>query len=336
MPQPTPAHTRHPLHPRFAWLEITGFCNLRCRHCYAGSSPQGSHGTMTDADWLRVLGELAGLGVRDVQFIGGEPTLHPGLPGYIDRALEEGMAVEVFSNMTHIRPRLWDALRRDGVRLAFSYYSDDPAAHDAVTGAGGAHARTRANIRRARELGVPLRGNVVELPAPPAHAEGGRRDLLELGIREVGTDRVRPYGRGAAEAGRAGADGAEAGRASGAGDGAGRAARAPECGGLCGRCGHGRLAVLPDGRVTPCVFARWLTLGNVREQGLPEICAGAATRRARDELAAHFPPPADNTTPVCLPDCGPAATVKKDKDKKDPAEQERNREPGRGVPAGHP
>ncbi|MFB4193207.1 radical SAM protein [Streptomyces carpaticus] len=321
MPQPTPAHPRHPLRPRFAWLEITGSCNLRCRHCYANSSPQGSHGTMTDADWLRVLGELAGLGVRDVQFIGGEPTLHPGLPGYIDRALDQGMAVEVFSNMTHIGPRLWEVLRRDGVRLAFSYYSDDPAAHDAVTGAGGAHARTRANIRRARELGVPLRGNVVELPAP-AHAEGGRRDLLELGIREVGTDRVRPYGRGAAEAGRA--------------SGAGGAGRAAECGGLCGRCGHGRLAVLPDGRVTPCVFARWLTLGNVRERSLPEICAGAATRRARDELAAHFPPPADNTTPVCLPDCGPASTVKKDKDKKDPAEQQPDREPGRGVPAGHP
>ncbi|MFD7512352.1 radical SAM protein [Streptomyces sp. NPDC059853] len=324
MPQPTPAPTRHPLHPRFAWLEITGFCNLRCRHCYADSSPQGTHGTMTDADWLRVLGELGGLGVRDVQFIGGEPTLHPGLPGYIDRALAQGMAVEVFSNMTHIGPRLWDTLRRDGVRLAFSYYSDDPAAHDAVTGTGGAHARTRANIRRARELGVPLRGNVIELPAP-AHAEGGRRDLLELGIREVGTDRIRPYGRGAADV-RDGVEGADG------------AARAPECGGLCGRCGHGRLAVLPDGRVTPCVFARRLTLGNVREQSLSEICAGAATRQVLGELAAHFPPPAENTTPVCLPDCGPAATVEKDKGKKDPAEQgeEQERDGGPGVPAGHP
>ena len=41
------------LRPTFAWLEITGFCNLNCRHCYADSSPQGDHGDMTDADWFR-------------------------------------------------------------------------------------------------------------------------------------------------------------------------------------------------------------------------------------------------------------------------------------------
>ncbi|MGW3293046.1 radical SAM protein [Streptomyces xiamenensis] len=284
----------HPLRPRFAWLEITGFCNLRCRHCYAGSSPQGTHGEMTDTDWLRVLGELSDLGVRDVQFIGGEPTLHPGLPAYIHRARRHGMEVEVFSNMTHIGPPLWEALRRDGVRLAFSYYSADPAAHDEVTGAAGAHARTRANIRRARELGVPLRGSLIEevRTVPEQRAgDGGRRDLLELGVREIGTDRVRPYGRAAA-------------------DGAGRA---PECGGLCGRCGHGRLAVLPDGRVTPCVFSRWLAMGNARRQSLQEICAGDATLRAREELAAHFPPAAVHATPVCLPDCAPAAGVKKRK-----------------------
>ncbi|MFE5847402.1 radical SAM protein [Streptomyces niveus] len=59
------------LRPTFAWLEITGLCNENCRHCYAGSSPQGDHGSMTVADWRRVVGELRGMGVRNVQFIGG-------------------------------------------------------------------------------------------------------------------------------------------------------------------------------------------------------------------------------------------------------------------------
>ncbi|MGW9044685.1 radical SAM protein [Streptomyces lydicus] len=93
------------LAPQFAWLEITGFCNLACRHCYAGSSPQGTHGTMTPADWQRVIDELAALGVRDVQFIGGEPTLHPDLPHFIHHARGRGMRVEVFSNLTHISRR---------------------------------------------------------------------------------------------------------------------------------------------------------------------------------------------------------------------------------------
>lgn len=64
-------HSRRLPTPQFAWLEITGFCNLSCRHCCADSSPQGDHGTMTETDWFRVIDELASMAVRDVQFIGG-------------------------------------------------------------------------------------------------------------------------------------------------------------------------------------------------------------------------------------------------------------------------
>ncbi|MEU5547832.1 hypothetical protein AB0G85_36875 [Streptomyces sioyaensis] len=40
---------------KFAWLEVTGFCNEHCEHCYADSSPQGTHGTMTVEDWVRAI-----------------------------------------------------------------------------------------------------------------------------------------------------------------------------------------------------------------------------------------------------------------------------------------
>jgi hypothetical protein len=30
----------------FLWLEITGRCQLACRHCYAESGPRGTHGSM--------------------------------------------------------------------------------------------------------------------------------------------------------------------------------------------------------------------------------------------------------------------------------------------------
>ena len=56
---------------RFVWLEITGRCQLQCKHCYAGSGPAGTHGRMTTGDWRRVIDEAAELGVRWVQFIGG-------------------------------------------------------------------------------------------------------------------------------------------------------------------------------------------------------------------------------------------------------------------------
>jgi MoaA/NifB/PqqE/SkfB family radical SAM enzyme len=71
----------------FLWLEITAKCNLLCTHCYADSGPRGDlHGNMTYSDWTRVIDEAAELGCPSVQFIGGEPTIHPRLADLVDHA----------------------------------------------------------------------------------------------------------------------------------------------------------------------------------------------------------------------------------------------------------
>ena len=46
---------------------------------------------MTTADWVRVLDEAAKLSVEMVQFIGGEPTLHPALPRLVEYAVRRGL-----------------------------------------------------------------------------------------------------------------------------------------------------------------------------------------------------------------------------------------------------
>ncbi|SHF02779.1 4Fe-4S single cluster domain-containing protein [Seinonella peptonophila] len=71
---------------RFLWLEITGRCQLECVHCYAESGPNGTHGSMSVNDWKRVIEDAASLGVSTVQFIGGEPTLHPEFISLLETA----------------------------------------------------------------------------------------------------------------------------------------------------------------------------------------------------------------------------------------------------------
>ncbi|MCO6007158.1 radical SAM protein [Actinoallomurus purpureus] len=105
------------------WLEITGQCQLQCTHCYAESGPDGTHGTMTTPDWRRVLEEAARIGVQLVQFIGGEPTLHPALPELVGHGLARGLEIEIFTNLVHVSPELWKTFTRPGVRLATSWYA---------------------------------------------------------------------------------------------------------------------------------------------------------------------------------------------------------------------
>jgi Radical SAM superfamily/4Fe-4S single cluster domain len=64
----------------FLWLEITGKCNLRCTHCYAESAPRGTHGSLTRCEWHAIIADAKQVGADTVQFIGGEPTLHPDFP----------------------------------------------------------------------------------------------------------------------------------------------------------------------------------------------------------------------------------------------------------------
>lgn len=265
---------------KFLWLELTGKCQLSCVHCYADSGPTGSHGTMTRQDWQRVIAEAAELGVEMVQFIGGEPTLHPDLPHLIRSAVDHGLKVEVFSNFVHISDELWEVFGLDGVSLATSWYSDDPEQHRRITGRN-THARTKANIRKAVERAIPVRAGIIEITADQG-AERARRTLAELGVREVGVDTMRKLGRGNP------ADPEE----------------------LCGQCGHEVAAVGPTGEVWPCPLSRWMCAGNVRDEdtnlaGLLEDKMSTLTAELVSVNTAR-----DTCTPKCVPDsyCKPTCT----------------------------
>jgi MoaA/NifB/PqqE/SkfB family radical SAM enzyme len=224
----------------FVWLEVTGSCQLTCVHCYADASPQGTHGAMTVQDWIRVIDQASTAGAGMVQFIGGEPTLHPRLPDLIGHALGRGLNVEVFSNLYRITPSMWAALSQPGVSLATSFYSDDAGEHDGIVARPGAHARTTANIAEATRRGIPLRTGVIEV-RDGQRVPGAVALLERLGVTDVDTDRQREVGRGV----RDGATNIDQ---------------------LCGNCASGVVAVAPDGTVWPCVFSRWLPVGNVRHE----------------------------------------------------------------------
>jgi MoaA/NifB/PqqE/SkfB family radical SAM enzyme len=123
-------------------------CQLKCGHCYADSGPQGTHGTMELADWLRAIGELAAAGVDRICVIGGEPTLHPDLGAIVEHALASRMQVEVYTNLVHVSDEQWRTFERRCVSLATSFYSSDADEEDQHRAAGARRYRTRSAQRR--------------------------------------------------------------------------------------------------------------------------------------------------------------------------------------------
>ncbi|AUS79461.1 hypothetical protein C1701_15100 [Actinoalloteichus sp. AHMU CJ021] len=70
------------------------------------------------------------------------------------------------------------------------------------------------------------------------------------------------------------------------------------------------MAVAADGTVWPCVFSRWLPVGNVRVAPLAEILTGPTMLKTTTVLAAHFSArPSNPCVPnMCDPQCGPSCS----------------------------
>ena len=262
----TTASETTPAIPSFLELEITGFCQLKCTHCYADSGPHGGPGTMTPGDWEHVISQAAAIGVKMVQFIGGEPTLDPALPRLARHALSAGLKVYVYSNLVHVTPRLWEPFTRHGMLLATSWYAADPVTHGDITGSRASYHRTRANIAEAIRRGIPLRTAIVGV-LPGQDTARAADELRSLGVTDI---RIRAR--------------QEVGRA---------AISSPhDLSELCGYCGLDRAAIMSDGQVVPCVVGRWLDCGNVRTTPLARILTGLSIRHvgpvAAEALARGF------------------------------------------------
>jgi len=91
-----------------------GGCNLRCPYCHAAylieDHPEAE--TFSLASILTHLGQEAGW-LDGVVISGGEPTIHPQLPGLCRRFQEAGLLVKLDTNGTH--PEMLEALLSQGL-----------------------------------------------------------------------------------------------------------------------------------------------------------------------------------------------------------------------------
>jgi MoaA/NifB/PqqE/SkfB family radical SAM enzyme len=283
----------------FLWLEITGKCNLECVHCYADSGPQRNLlGNMRTEQWLDIMRDAAAAGCRQLQFIGGEPTLHPGLPRMIAFASDQGYEfVEVFTNATRLHDRLLQTFVEHGIHVAVSFYSDDAATHDAITQRTGSFTHTVENLRRIVSSGVSVRAGIIETARNSGHAQRAARFLLEeVGVREIRVDLQR---------------------------GVGRAANSPapdeSMQELCGECWKGKLCITSAGVAHPCVFSRFAHVG-IAEDGICSILTSAALLDFREKLRQYRSERDERPSPTsaegvtknlalgaeCRPTCTPA------------------------------
>lgn len=88
---------------RLANWHITSHCNYQCKFCFASCMGKD----VRDSTQQRaVLENLCRLGIQKINFVGGEPLLHPDLPRLCEEAKGLGMITSIVTNGSLLLPKL--------------------------------------------------------------------------------------------------------------------------------------------------------------------------------------------------------------------------------------
>ena len=135
-------------------IALTYRCNNKCIHCYAGGPRQTSE--LTTPEWIRVIDKLHGLGIPQVVFTGGEPTLRDDLASLIAYAQKLEVVTGLVTNGRNLKDKAYlQSLIDAGLdHVQVTVESHDPQVHDKITGAVGTWDETIEGLKNALSLPI--------------------------------------------------------------------------------------------------------------------------------------------------------------------------------------
>lgn len=269
----------------FIWAELTARCNLRCIHCYAGF---GSITNLQDtkelstADWKRVLCDAYGTGCREIQFIGGEPTVcRQRLLDLLQYVSGIGFnRIDVFTNATLIDRTMAETFRKHKANVRVSLYGHNPEVQGRVTGVAHSFARTERGLRLLMEYGIKPSIAVILMKENQDFIAEIKEYIESLGLEYHGYDTIRQTRKGP------------------------QADHIPNKKEIIRKrmltqpsfrtsksdfalnqnwnnCWYGKVAITSMGDVIPCVFERNIVFGNVQTESISSILD-------KPELVSHW------------------------------------------------
>lgn len=187
---------RPPQKGRLVLWELTGFCNLACKHCCTGSSPAVSRkDDLSTEAALAALSELHAADVRELYITGGEPLARRD---FIELLLAAGatkdLAVYVATNGTFIRDNHVEAFKAAMVRsITISVDGYDAETHDTIRGPG-AFAKTELGIRRCVDADLTIRLSHMITPTNYHSIPKFCEFAVRAGVKSVALHTIIPAG----------------------------------------------------------------------------------------------------------------------------------------------
>lgn len=146
-------------------IELSGFCNLRCSHCYSSLSQVN----MSAETIAKLFEGFDGLEPVTLTVSGGEPLMNSEFTKVLGMARERRMRVNVMSNATLVTPEIARSMKALGVARTYVSLDFFESTHDSIRGAGS-FKKAVDGINALTAHGVPvfvtamvLEGNIREI-----------------------------------------------------------------------------------------------------------------------------------------------------------------------------
>jgi PqqA peptide cyclase len=148
--------------PMAVLLELTHRCPLQCPYCSNPTQLEQAKGELTTAEWKSVLDQSAKLGVLQVHFSGGEPTVRQDLAELIRHARDVGLYTNLITSGVAASKARLDEMAAAGLdHVQLSIQDSEAETAEKIGNYAGAQAKKLEFARWVRAAGLPLTINAV-------------------------------------------------------------------------------------------------------------------------------------------------------------------------------
>ena len=129
-------------------------CNQKCVHCYAAGQEHSDEAELSTEDWKKILDKCRRIGIPQVTFTGGEPTMREDLFELISYA--KWFISRLNTNGIRLTEDYCRSLREAELdSLQITFYSSDAEIHNRLVGAAGFE-KTVSGIENALKAGISV------------------------------------------------------------------------------------------------------------------------------------------------------------------------------------
>jgi len=156
--------------PKAVNWHCEAYCNYGCKFCYAPFEVQRKLPRLSKEEGIDLINQLVDAGVEKINFVGGEPMLHPHIGDWIVAAKQAGLTTSIVSNGTkmtrdwleQMRPYLdWLGLSIDASNDELHVSIGRATQGDLKKGQSNHLSHSLEVIEYAKELGYGIKLNTV-------------------------------------------------------------------------------------------------------------------------------------------------------------------------------